>query len=651
VAAAEHALFDHERSPGVLGVEQEDAAWSDEHVVEVPVRGAQVVPREPAFGAQPAQLFRGLPFPLAALPPALHERGRLIPYPGCHPNDQAEHEPRPEPAVGREQPHRKGERSHCDDDEGEWQADLLSPRPPRRLEDQIGRAACAVNALHKQRVHRGPARGNSSLIFVPPRSDRGDARPDNASVIGVPDARTVVAELLGKTVETVTGRCNVVLALEGDNVLVGTARTAAGAPVPLAMVQAGLERLYGEGGVDVDVETLGHRSAFVAAVLRSLPGTSLEAGTPARIVLAEGVPERYRREAAGEINAWWEGDERERFWLEITDRPDIGVDLHAPQRDAGRRRTSGYSLLWWVERGDVVFHYDLNARAISTWSYAVGKVSEAPVVWLSHRSATRRRLVNPRAQPGWWLDLDGPYPLPTPLTLARLREQSDIVRAVRDELGRRHRRPLYFPFFFYRDRDLRPMQPYLNKLPAALVAAVPELAAATAVPRPVTAAAAAATPAPRPASQPGPLGVPYRRARARHLPDEREPFSVDPAIVERGVAGHVDSQNAVADALAAAGIVPRSPRPEEPNFDLAWERNGFVHVAEVKSITDQNEEQQLRLGLGQLLRYRSLLRRRYGAAAAVLVAEREPRDSSWRGLCSELGITLVTPADLTELLE
>jgi hypothetical protein len=56
------------------------------------------------------------------------------------------------------------------------------------------------------------------------------------------------------------------------------------------------------------------------------------------------------------------------------------------------------------------------------------------------------------------------------------------------------------------------------------------------------------------------FGAPYRRAEARGLPDEREPFSVDPAIVERGLTGHVDTQNVIADALAAAGITPRSRR-------------------------------------------------------------------------------------------
>jgi hypothetical protein len=462
-----------------------------------------------------------------------------------------------------------------------------------------------------------------------------------------PDARSVVTPLVGTTIKTVTGRPNVVLGMDGENALIGTERTPAGAPVPLAMVQDGLDALYEQGAVAVNVETLGHRSAFIGAVLLTLPDAFLEPTTPPRIVLGPDVHDQYRREVAGEINAWWADDHRESFWLEITDRPDIGVDLHAPQRDAGGRRTPGYSLLWWVERGDVVFHYDLNARAITAWSHAVGNVTEAPVVWLSHRGATRRRLGRPRAQPGWWLDLDGPYPLSTPVSLSRLREQGETVRAVLAELERRHPRPLYFPFFFYGGSELRPMQPYLNKLPVDLVAALPELAAPGGV-RLLTSAATAATPSPDDESE---LGAPYRRAEARDLPDEREPFAVDPAVVERGVTGHVETQNVAADALAAAGLVPRSPRAGEANFDLAWEKDGAVYVAEVKSITDLNEEKQLRLGLGQVLRYRWLLRRRYDPVRAVLIAEREPRDASWRELCADVDVILATAENLGPLLD
>jgi hypothetical protein len=71
----------------------------------------------------------------------------------------------------------------------------------------------------------------------------------------------------------------------------------------------------------------------------------------------------------------------------------------------------------------------------------------------------------------------------------------------------------------------------------------------------------------------------------------------------------------------------------------------------VKSITDANEEKQLRLGLGQVLRYRSLLAQRHATTRAVLIAEREPRDASWHDLCQELGVLLVTPTDPSPLID
>jgi hypothetical protein len=83
------------------------------------------------------------------------------------------------------------------------------------------------------------------------------------------------------------------------------------------------------------------------------------------------------------------------------------------------------------------------------------------------------------------------------------------------------------------------------------------------------------------------------------------------------------------------------PLPEEPDFDLAWKDGGCLNVAEVKSVTDLNEEGQLRLGLGQVLRYRHALAGRHdGPVRAVLVAERKPRDEGWITLCAELGVVL-----------
>jgi hypothetical protein len=371
-----------------------------------------------------------------------------------------------------------------------------------------------------------------------------------------------------------------------------------------------------------------------------VPDAVLVPSSPPRVRLAD-ASHAYRTSEAGQINSWWEGDPRQRFWLEITDRPDIGIDLHCPQRDAASKHTPGYSLIWWVELGDIVFHYDLNQRAIVSWSRAAGGVSEAPTIWLSHRSETRRRLQTPRAQPGWWLDLDGPYPLHEPLTLAHLRERAHAVRDVLDQLKAANDGSLYFPFFFWRGTELRPMQPYLNKMPTELVNLFPPLASVTPVlPSPTP-------PRELPTPSGSPLGAEYRRARVSTLPGEREPFTVDPAIVERGLKGHANTQNELARVLSDAGLKPRSPLPHEPNFDLAWENEGNIFVAEVKSITDDNEEKQLRLGLGQVLRARQLLEALgHQHVVAVLVPEHAPRDPSWPDLCHQLGVVMLNNADM-----
>jgi hypothetical protein len=459
----------------------------------------------------------------------------------------------------------------------------------------------------------------------------------------LPSARELLSGLVGQSISTVTGSPNRVLEVRDSDVLVATNRSPAGQPVPIDWIESALERVQTDGEIEISVASLGHRSAFVGAVLLTLPGTQASSTSPPRIRLSEDAAADYRLAAAGELNIWWRSDPAQRFWLEITDRPDIGIDLHCPQRDAAGNRSPGYSLIWSVQHDDIVFHYDRNQQAITSWSRAVGEVVEGPVVWLSHRGSTRRRLGAARPQPGWWLDLEGPYPLDQPLTLEQLRASGATVRAVLDELEQRRLGSLYFPFFFYAGSTLRPMQPYLNKLPATLVAQLPGLNSAAATASATTALIGAA---PTTGTQ---VGGDYRHVTVSSLPDARDPFSVDPAVVERGLRGHADTQNALADAITAAGMTPRSPTANDPNFDLAWEADGTTFVAEVKSITAVNEERQLRLGLGQVLRYQSLLAGDEREVVAVLVPERPPHDSSWQTLCDDLGVLLVAPPSFNPL--
>ena len=139
------------------------------------------------------------------------------------------------------------------------------------------------------------------------------------------------------------------------------------------------------------------------------------------------------------------------------------------------------------------------------------------------------------------------------------------------------------------------------------------------------------------------LGIPYRPANEEVAISERDPFAVDPALVERANRSHASTQNALAEYLRNKGIEPRSSRPEEPNFDLAWLQGEAIFVAEIKSLTVDNEEKQLRLGLGQVLRYRHLLAQSGKQVQAVMMLEREPSDQSWISLCEALDVLLVWP--------
>jgi hypothetical protein len=341
-----------------------------------------------------------------------------------------------------------------------------------------------------------------------------------------------------------------------------------------------------------------------------------------------------------QAHRWWEGEGRERFWLEITDRHDLGVDLNAPQSGRNGREQWHYSLIWEVRPGDVVFHYhrQRGVPAISAWSRAWGEVREDEVVWAPHAGEDR----TPLRQPGWRLTLEGFHPLATPVTFDDLQLAESTVRAIELDLSERHGLPLYTPFETG-NRAIRPKQAYLTKFPADLVDAFPALREA--VQLALTDSAVLVGPEPADASP----GEPYRRVDESVLVSESEPFARDPALVERSLRSHAATQNALADFAADRGWLPRSPRAKEPNFDLLWSENDRIVVVEVKSIRPENEERQLRLALGQVLRYRQQLSSHYNGVVAVVAASTRPSDRSWETLLNDFGVFLVWPGAFARL--
>ena len=99
-------------------------------------------------------------------------------------------------------------------------------------------------------------------------------------------ARAHLESLVGSDVYTLTKRRpNRILWIEHDEVVVSTGKSPSGQPVPIAWVQVAIDVLERDGEVEVTVEALGHRGAFVGAVLATLPGTTVEPTTPRRVSL------------------------------------------------------------------------------------------------------------------------------------------------------------------------------------------------------------------------------------------------------------------------------------------------------------------------------------------------------------------------------
>lgn len=101
----------------------------------------------------------------------------------------------------------------------------------------------------------------------------------------LPNARTYLGGLVGKKLATITqGRTNVVLEVRADEVLVATRRSPQGRPVRIREIESAFRRLSHDGELEISVQSVGYRSAFIGAVLASLPGVEV-ATRPRRVRL------------------------------------------------------------------------------------------------------------------------------------------------------------------------------------------------------------------------------------------------------------------------------------------------------------------------------------------------------------------------------
>lgn len=159
--------------------------------------------------------------------------------------------------------------------------------------------------------------------------------------------------------------------------------------------------------------------------------------------------------------------------------------------------------------------------------------------------------------------------------------------------------------------------------------------------------------------EPGGRTVEYGEAES-HLPDTTNPRTVDfidlptdthvvtssePIILDPDVRGEALNRHNGAVNLLAAAVRGNGWKPvsltswfsEKP--DLAWiDAEEVFNVAEVKGLTSNNELSQMRIGLGQVVRYRYRASTYYGRVQAWLATDAAPLDPLWEPVCESVDV-------------
>jgi hypothetical protein len=168
------------------------------------------------------------------------------------------------------------------------------------------------------------------------------------------------------------------------------------------------------------------------------------------------------------INEWWVGDPKQRFWMEITDRDDLGADLLAPTTNGSGKAYWGYELITYVQEGDIVLHWHktlLGEPGLVGWSQATGAYEDTDISWQAHGTVGRAK-GNLKPRPAWRMPLLNYTPLTDPVLLSEVRGSAAALRAAEADLKAKYPSgSLYFPFGFSAKRELRAQQTYFVKMP------------------------------------------------------------------------------------------------------------------------------------------------------------------------------------------
>jgi hypothetical protein len=322
--------------------------------------------------------------------------------------------------------------------------------------------------------------------------------------------------------------------------------------------------------------------------------------------------------------------------LEITDREELGADLYAPQlAEGGRDR---YGLISQTQPGDTVLHYHQSSDGIAGISRVVGRRQQDTILWAAKGTSARSQHTKPYLRPAWLVPLGGYTPLDPPIPQEEIIAKREDIFRLRDQLEAQHGPGLHYPYYRYGADQLRTLQAYMAVFPRELLRLFPALKVqVTAFER------LSDDQLPDPPDDPAEPDL--YLANEQITVNRSGKVEIDAEALTRANRSHARLQNLLRNRILRAGKT-MLPIPGA-NVDLAWRTGirGQPVIAEVKSLTPDNEEHQLRYGLGQLVDYIDALESIGNGhrPTGVLFIARAPRRLTWLRKCDRVGIELCWP--------
>lgn len=174
------------------------------------------------------------------------------------------------------------------------------------------------------------------------------------------------------------------------------------------------------------------------------------------------VANPFQGAVSGGTHSWWASDPDEKYWIESTDRKDLGVNLIAPIST-----NAGQKLVAFVEDGDIIFHYYQPAKAIVAFSVAQGYPKESVIRWPDREASN--------IGPAYEMKLVSFTQLDNPISLKEIQDNELLIRDLKSKLDEKYEgQAIYFPYQIPKNSVIQPAQGmYLSKLPKDLLALFP----------------------------------------------------------------------------------------------------------------------------------------------------------------------------------